>query len=154
MVAPVHVKTNQELVALLQARMADYASPRRPFTMPPPCFLEMDAQVVDYDAEARTLRIRFPVQERWLNPAGVMQGGFLTAAVDNTFGPLSYLVAPPSVTTHMDTTFIRPVTPRDGHIIVTARVVAQTRQQIHLAAEVHNPKGKLVALATSSQVFL
>ncbi len=147
--------TTQELVALLEARLQEESpTRRRPLAIPPPCFQEMSPEVVAYEAEARRLTLRFPVEERWLNPAGMMQGGFLNAAVDNTFGPLSYLVAPPSATTHMNTTFIRPVTRQDAYIEVTARVVTQTRQQIHLAAEVRNPAGKLVAVVTASQTFL
>ncbi len=147
--------TTQELVALLEARLQQESPAwRRSLAIPPPCYQEMSPEVVAYEAEAGRLTLRFPVEERWLNPAGVMQGGFLNAAVDNTFGPLSYLVASPSATTHMHTTFIRPVTREDGYIEVTARVVAQTRQQIHLAAEVRNPRGKLVAVVAASQTFL
>ena len=72
--------------------------------LPPPVFTDMQTDVRDYrpgnaerDNVGAVMVARFPVLERYHNPAGVVQGGVLAAAVDNVIGPLSYLVAPPSV---------------------------------------------------------
>lgn len=113
--------------------------------LPPKIFRDMHSEIVSYSAT--TLRVRFPVQERYQNPMGFMQGGMIVAAIDNTIGPLSYAVAPPSVTTHLNTTFVRPVPPTDAYIEVEARVTEQTRRKLFLDAVVTNPAGKTVALA-------
>ena len=114
--------------------------------LPPNVFLEMESELLSYD-EGVALRVRIPVRERYANPMGFMQGGMIAAAIDNALGPLSFLVAPPSVTTQLNTSFVRPVTPRDEFIEVEARVVQRAGQQLFLSAEVTNPAGKCVALA-------
>ena len=54
--------------------------------------------------------VSLPVEEHQTNPVGVMQGGFIAAAFDNTFGPLSYLVAKrPMTTIDMSIQYIRGV---------------------------------------------
>lgn len=113
--------------------------------LPPKIFRDMYSEVVAYSAT--TLRVRFPVQERYQNPMGFMQGGMIVAAIDNTIDPLSYAAAPPSVTMQLNTTFLRPVPPTDTYIEVEARVAEQTRRKIFLEAVVTNPAGKTVALA-------
>jgi uncharacterized protein (TIGR00369 family) len=122
--------------------------------LPPPVFSDMGAEVVSFDEEGKALTIRFPVLERFQNPLGLMQGGVIVAAIDNTFGPLSYLVAPPSVTTQLNTTFIQSVPPDTAHIEVTARVDEHTRRFLYLSAKVNNPAGEILAIAQASFMIL
>jgi acyl-coenzyme A thioesterase PaaI-like protein len=61
-------------------------------SFPPNCFIAMKAEFVVYESR-RSLTVSFPVMEESLNPLRAMQGGFLVAAFDNVFGPLSYLAA-------------------------------------------------------------
>jgi acyl-coenzyme A thioesterase PaaI-like protein len=81
-----------------------------------------------------------------------MQGGFLAAAFDNTFGPLSYLAARrPCSTLDMHINFIRPV--KEGErLTVTARVVSRSAVALHLAAEAFNGQGKLVGTSSSQMI--
>lgn len=130
-----------QLMAHMQAMMPPGAG----LELPPKVFLDMDGEFLDFQA-GRSLSVRFPVQERYQNPMGNMQGGMIVAAIDNTLGPLSFLVAPPSVTTQLNTTYIRPVTGQDHFITVEGRVLEQTRNQLFLMAEVKNEAGKLVAI--------
>ena len=67
----------------------------------------MEGEFVDYQ-EGQTLSVRFPVKERYQNAIGHMQGGMIVATIDNTLGPLSFLVAPPSVTTQLNTSVHPP----------------------------------------------
>jgi acyl-coenzyme A thioesterase PaaI-like protein len=62
--------------------------------LPPPCLVDMQAEPVEY-VDGERLVMRFPVLERYRNPFGFMQGGFVLAALDNTMGPFSFLIAPP-----------------------------------------------------------
>lgn len=109
----------------------------------PPCFLTMEGELITYEP-GRTLTARFPNRERYENPLHFMQGGFIVAAIDNAVGPLSYMITP-SVTVQLNTSYIRPVTPTDAYIEVTARLEERTSRQLFLAAQVRNPAGKLVA---------
>ena len=118
--------------------------------LPPPCLLDMQAEFVTYH-EGASLSLRFPVLERYRNPMGNMQGGLVAAAFDNTLGPLSYLVAPPSVTMSLNTQFVRPVVPGTAYLLCEARVVERTRNVLHLAADARLPDGKLVAMCQAVQ---
>jgi uncharacterized protein (TIGR00369 family) len=115
--------------------------------IPPKIFVDMEAEVVDFRQDEGVLIVRFPVKERYQNPMGMMQGGMIVAAIDNAVGPLSYLVAPPSVTTQLNTTYVRPVSPADRTITVEARVVESTRRQVFFSARVSNAEDKTIALA-------
>ena len=117
--------------------------------LPPPVFETFGAEVVGHEA-GRSLTVRFPVEERWQNPMGMMQGGVLAALVDNVLGPLSYLVAPPSVTTELSVTFVRPVTPDMPWVEVRGEVVEAMRTRLVLKAEVTDPDGRRLALAQAA----
>lgn len=121
--------------------------------MPPKVFVDMQGEFLNFTDE-KTLMARFPVLERYQNPLGYMQGGVLVAIVDNTIGPLSYLVAPPSVTTQLNTSYVRPVTPQDEFLYVTAWVSEQTRRQLFLTAHVTNDAEKMVAISHASCTIL
>ena len=116
--------------------------------IPPPCLLDMQGEVLEY-AEGERLDVRFPVLPRYRNPMGNMQGGFIVAALDNTLGPFSYLIAPPSVTSSLNTQFLRPVTAKETFIVCSARVVERTRSTLYLAGEARGGDGKIVVLCQS-----
>lgn len=121
---------------------------------PPEVFREMDAQIVTFDAEKETIEVRFPVKRGYRNPMGAMQGGMVVAAMDNTFGPLTVLLGTTSVTTQLNTSFVKPVGRGESHVTVVARVTARSRRQIHMAAEVRNAQGDVAALGTASFLVL
>ena len=130
-----------DINALLRARLPAGV----PLQIPPPCLVDMQGEVLEY-IEGQSLRLRFPVLKRYQNPMGHMQGGFIVAALDNTLGPFSYLIAPPSVTTALNTQYLRPVPPSEDHIICTAELVERTRNQLHLRGEARNGEGKVLTL--------
>lgn len=133
--------TSIDINALLRSRLPEGV----PLQIPPPCLIDMQGEVVEY-IEGQSLRMRFPVLPRYQNPIGHMQGGFIVAALDNTLGPFSYLIAPPSATTSLNTQYLRPVTPELDHIVCVARLAERTRGQLHLAGEARGPDDKVLAL--------
>jgi acyl-coenzyme A thioesterase PaaI-like protein len=56
------------------------------------------------------------------------------------------LIAPPSVTSALNTQYLRPVTAETAFIICTARLTERTRATLYLTGEARNPEGKLVAI--------
>jgi len=122
--------------------------------VPPNSFKEMQGEFIEVE-ENRRIRIRFPYDTRFTNPIGIFQGGMLCAAIDNTFGPLSYLVLKrPSVTLDLSTQFIRPFSPMDAYMEVEARVISISFSTLVMHAEVRNPKNKLLATATTTYLIL
>jgi uncharacterized protein (TIGR00369 family) len=120
---------------------------------PPNCFLNMKPVYADYESRS-SLAVKFPVLNESLNPVGVMQGGFITAAFDNVFGPLSYLAARhPCSTLDLHTQFVRSVKSGDT-LTVRATVVSRGPATMLLTAEALNGKGKLVASASANVVIM
>lgn len=117
------------------------------FVFPPPVFVDMGGRFVGFDPDQAVLAVRFPVRNRYLNPYGSMQGGMVAAAIDNTLGPLSVLVAPPNVTRTLEITYSRPVTMGMGDITVTARLVDRKGPRLFFKAEVKDEKGLRMARA-------
>jgi uncharacterized protein (TIGR00369 family) len=117
--------------------------------LPPPCLLDMQAEPVEY-LEGERLVMRFPVLARYQNPFGYMQGGFVLAALDNTIGPFSFLIAPPSVTGQITINFVRPVTPDQTHLTCEATVLERTRKTLYLTGRAFGSDGKLAAIAQAT----
>jgi uncharacterized protein (TIGR00369 family) len=120
-------------------------------TLPPNCAVMMKGEYVGYESRTK-LTIAFPVLEEYLNPMKAMQGGFITAAFDNVFGPLSYLASrTPCTTLDLHTNYIRSIFAGDT-LTVTARVVSRGLSAMHVSGEAVNGKGKLIATCTSHMV--
>ncbi|MDP2885564.1 MAG: PaaI family thioesterase [Ignavibacteria bacterium] len=120
---------------------------------PPNCFIAMKAEFVEYESR-RSLTVSFPVLEESLNPLRTMQGGFLVAAFDNVFGPLSYLAARcPCATLSLNTHFMRPVEPGD-HLTVRGIVIARGVQVLQMTGEAFNSRDKLVATASATAIVI
>jgi len=121
--------------------------------LPPPCFTSMHAEFTAYESRS-ALTVEIPVAETMLNPVGAMQGGFITAAIDNTMGPLSYLALRSAASTlDIHTQFVRSV-PAGERLTVTARVVSMGPISLVMEAEVRNSRGKLVASATANALAI
>ena len=121
-------------------READYA-------FPPPVFAAMEGEIVTFDLEAGTLSAQFPVLESYLNPYGTMQGGMVAAAIDNTLGPLSVLIAPPNVTRRLEVTYSHPPTVDMGYIVVHGKLLEQQDRLLFFRADVRDREGLRLARA-------
>jgi acyl-coenzyme A thioesterase PaaI-like protein len=54
---------------------------------PPPAAVLLGWELIAVDPEAGAIEVAFTASEQFLNPAGVIQGGFLAAMLDDTLGP-------------------------------------------------------------------
>lgn len=120
----------------------------------PPCYTSMKARLTAYNSDAE-LTVVFPVFESYLNPAGTMQGGIISAAFDNVFGPLCYRASgtPESAMVHMNASYHRPAFAGD-ELTITARVKSKGKRIIHMEAEAYNGDKKLVASAHCDYMIL
>jgi len=117
----------------------------RDYRFPPPVFAAMQGEYLEFDLQNGSLKARFPILERYLNPYGTMQGGMIAAAVDNTLGPLSVTLASPNVTRTLELKYSHPATPDMGYIVVHARLVERKDPKLFFEARVSSPDGKKLA---------
>jgi uncharacterized protein (TIGR00369 family) len=121
--------------------------------MPPSVFSDMEGEFIDL-VEGISLTARFPNKDRYMNPMGFMQGGIITAAIDNTVSPLSFMLGSPNVTQTISTTFKRPIKKTDRFVIVKASMIEKTETHIVMQAEVKSDSGKLMANGVAKCVFI
>jgi len=117
----------QALLPLLEAKLQGR---KDEITFPPPVFDSMQGEVIDFDLEKESFKNKFPVLPEHLNPYGTMQGGIIAAAIDNTIGPLSLLVSPPSFTRYLTIKYGKVVTPELEYIFVTATYTGKKKRQL------------------------
>ncbi len=138
----------------------DDQSPRAVLKPPPSVFDNFPAPpsarmlgwtLRDVDVAAGTIEIGFSVDERFTNPGGTVQGGFLAAMLDDTQGPALFAMTGGEVyapTIDFTIAFIRPARP--GRFIGKGRVVSLGRTVAFTEAELFDEDGDLVARGTFS----
>jgi uncharacterized protein (TIGR00369 family) len=108
-------------------------------------------ELISLDMTKMETRVAFEARPDFTNPAGYVQGGFLSAMLDDTIGMLATVKvrgrALPS-TIDLHTTFLRPV--RTGRVEVVARLRNIGRQVIFAEADLFDPRGKEAARAVAS----
>ena len=101
------------------------------------------------DTEAGTIEIGFTADERFLNPAGTVQGGILAAMLDDTQGPALFghthgeIYAP---TVDFNISFVKPALP--GKFVGKGRIVNLGKTIALTEAELFDEAGELVARGT------
>lgn len=104
------------------------------------------------DPEAGTIEVGFTATDRFLNPAGAVQGGLLAAMLDDTLGPALVARLEPgeaATTVDLQVQYLRPARP--GTLVGRGRVVREGRDIGFLAGElVDEATGAVVATATAT----
>ena len=118
-------------------------------TLPPLSMAELKIEFIEI-IPGKKLVGKLPFQERFTNPIGTYQGGFLAAGVDEVFGPLSYMTSEgPTMTLSMNLTYLKTFTKEMGHCLIEGTVLKMTHNFIFMRAEVRSPKGDFLAHAES-----
>jgi uncharacterized protein (TIGR00369 family) len=118
---------------------------------PPPAAELLGWKLVEINPDEGTIEVAFTATEKFLNPAGTIQGGFLAAMLDDTLGPALVQTlgdgewAP---TTDLHVQFLKPAKP--GELRGSARIVRRGRDVAFLAGELRDAEGGLVATATAT----
>ena len=101
------------------------------------------------DPDAGTIEIGFTADERFTNPGGTVQGGFLAAMLDDTQGPALFghthgeAYAP---TIDFSISFLKEARP--GQFIAKGRVLRMGKTIAFTEAELFDETGDIVARAT------
>jgi uncharacterized protein (TIGR00369 family) len=148
------MSVNEEFYKLIQEMAEQFKANGLELDMPPNS-MKTHGTVYTYFEPGKVLSAEFPFDERFTNPMKMYQGGFLCAALDDVFGPLTYMAAKaPAVTVQMNTTFIRPFTAKDKKMVIRAEVVSQSTSLLVLQAEVKTIEGKLIAISNNQSFIL
>jgi uncharacterized protein (TIGR00369 family) len=123
-------------------------------TIPPPSMLTLKHNYTHFVA-GQSLVAEVPFNKEFVNPVGYFQGGFLAAAIDDVFGPLSYLSAEaPCVSLDFNVKFIRPFVSEHQKIEIEATVIAKTKSLITMEAKIKTMEGKILAIANMNSMIL
>ena len=131
--------------------------PEQLIQVPPNCELTLGMRCLDKSEPGRTVW-QMSADERFANPAGIVQGGFVGAMADSAMGAATITYARAagrrviSSNVEMKTSFLAPV--RVGATLVcTARVVSGGSRVAFAEAEVVDDAGTVVARSSSTYLF-
>jgi uncharacterized protein (TIGR00369 family) len=123
--------------------------------IPPNCDLTLGLVCVDKSLPGTTVWT-MTVDERFLNPAGIIQGGFLAAMLDSAMGASAVTGAGERkvsvANTEMKVTFLRPALV-DSHLTCTARVLKSGSVISFVEARIVDERDQLVAAASSTYLL-
>jgi uncharacterized protein (TIGR00369 family) len=120
----------------------------------PPAAALLGWELVSVDPDAGTIEVAFTASNQFLNPVGVIQGGFLTAMLDDTLGPALVATLGPdqfALTVDLHVQFLRPARP--GRLTGRGRVVRRGQDVAFLAGELRDDSGQIVAAATATALI-
>jgi uncharacterized protein (TIGR00369 family) len=118
---------------------------------PPPAAATLGWELLAVDPDAGTIEVAFRASEAFLNPVGVIQGGFLAAMLDDTLGPALVATLGPgefAPTTDLHVQFLRPARP--GRLMGRGRVVRKGKDVGFLSGDLVDEAGAVVATATAT----
>lgn len=123
--------------------------------VPPNCDLTLGMVCIDKSEPGRTVW-QMHADERFTNPAGLVQGGFLAAMCDSAMGAATVTWSAGrkvfSANAEIKVSFLAPV--RAGVLLeCTSRVVSGGGRVAFVEAEVRGPEGAVVAKASSTYII-
>ena len=111
--------------------------------------------LIQANPERGEIEVTFEATDDFLNPAGTVQGGFLTAMLDDTMGPALAATLDAglySATLELKVSFLRPAKP--GRLVGRGRVVHSGSTVAFLAGELLDDSGRVVAVGSATARIL
>lgn len=117
----------------------------------PPAAQLLGWRLVEINPEQGTITVEFQARPEFVNPVGVIQGGFLAAMLDDTLGPALVATLGPeefAPTIELKVNFIRSA--RVGPLMAKGRVVHKGKSLAFLQGELRTVDGQLIATASAT----
>ena len=117
----------------------------------PPCATLLGLDILEAGRDDGRVKIAFTATPEFCNASGNVQGGFLTAMLDDCMGPAVLIATDARVyptTIDLNVQFLAPAKP--GTLIGKASVVQLGKTIGFVAAELADVDGKSIARATAS----
>ena len=121
----------------------------------PPCAELLGWRLLDARPQEGWLRVGFDGRPEFCNPAGFIQGGMLSAMLDDTMGPAVLVMSEGrlyTTTSSMTVNFLSPARP--GPIVAEATVTQLGRTIAFVEAKLMAEDGTVLATATASERLL
>ena len=107
--------------------------------------------MLSVDVETKTVRMAFQPDDRVINPRGTIQGGIVTAMLDDcaAYAGIVAMGEPGFIASlELKTSFFSPAYP--GQLFAEGRCIKMGKSSCFLEAELTNEDGKLLAKLTST----
>jgi uncharacterized protein (TIGR00369 family) len=117
----------------------------------PPCSDTLGMRLEAVEQANKTIRMSFQISDSFANPTGAVQGGFVSAMLDEAMSTCCIIASNITMTAptlEMKVSFLRPLFP--GAATVDARILKWGKSAAFMEAEAFNPDGRLVAKATAT----
>ena len=108
-------------------------------------------KLLTLDPANGTIRVEFAAVPDFINPFGTIQGGIISAMLDDAMGPAATAFLGGhhmALTVELKTSFMRPA--MIGPLFVEAKVLHQGRNIVFLEAAMRDKEDKLIATATAT----
>jgi uncharacterized protein (TIGR00369 family) len=117
----------------------------------PPCADLLGWTLLDHDAARGWAKLGFEGRREFLNPAGFVQGGFLSAMLDDAMGPAVLIASGGALytaTINMNVSFLAPAKP--GRFTAEATVLRMGKTVAFTEASLFDAGAAMVARASAS----
>ncbi|MCX2888503.1 MULTISPECIES: PaaI family thioesterase [Pseudomonas] len=105
---------------------------------------------ISHELATREVKVQFDASESLTNPLGKIQGGMLTAMLDDCLGPAVYATLDTheiALTVKLATTFVRPASP--GNIMGIARMYRRRGAYCYAKGELRDGNDKTLVTASA-----
>lgn len=116
-----------------------------------PCARLLGSRLLESDPDPGRVRLSYEAGDAFCNPAGVVQGGFVAAMLDQTMFMAGIARLGPGFllpTLEFKVSYLAPVLP--GRLFGAGRIVRAGRRTLFLEAELSTADGELLATASAT----
>jgi uncharacterized protein (TIGR00369 family) len=119
----------------------------------PPCSDTLGMRLAALSQDEQWVRMDFDVPQMFANPTGAVQGGFISAMMDEAMSTAVIIASNVTMTAptlEMKTSYLKRLMP--GKASVTARILRLGKSACFMEADCFDAEGALVAKATATAI--
>ena len=119
----------------------------------PPCSDTLGMRLAALSQDEQWVRMDFDVPQMFANPTGAVQGGFISAMMDEAMSTAVIIASNVTMTAptlEMKTSYLKRLMP--GKASVTARILKLGKSAAFMEADCFDAGGELVARATATAI--
>lgn len=119
----------------------------------PPCSDTLGMRLAALSQDEKWVRMEFEVSPAFANPTGAVQGGFISAMMDEAMSTAVIIASNVTMTAptlEMKTSYLKRLMP--GQASVTARILKLGKSAAFMEADCFDAAGDLVARATATAI--